>query len=397
MNKSDEKSDLALKDINTSFSGIIIVIPSLNPDGKLIAAVRGLRAAGFKEIILVNDGSAVDYCLPFSVAESEIPYCTVLKHEINRGKGAALKTAFEFVINNRPESIGVITVDGDGQHSSSDVVKLAKKLLYYSKLSTEEFKELHDLQDRKKLMQKRIPLIIGTRDFSGRDVPRKSRIGNRVTSGLFKAFFNLRISDTQTGLRAIAAEYLPLFLTFNGDRYEYETNMLLECGRRNIPIEEVSISTVYIDDNLGSHFNPVRDSLRIYGLILKFMFSSVVSTMIDYAVFNILLYLFDSLEIFSSRVFMIMLITAIARLISSLCNFHFNYKIVFSCCKEKNPAIMRYYSVCIPQMIVSGLLVSEVSRLFGGCNFMVSIIKIIVDVFLFFISFRIQHRWVFKY
>lgn len=69
-------------------------------------------------------------------------------------KGAALKTAFEFVINNRPESIGVITVDGDGQHSSSDVVKLAKKLLYYSKLSTEEFKELHDLQDRKKLMQK---------------------------------------------------------------------------------------------------------------------------------------------------------------------------------------------------------------------------------------------------
>ena len=85
-------------------------------------------------------------------------------------------------------------------------MKLAKKLLYYSKLSTEEFKELHDLQDRKKLMQKRIPLIIGTRDFSGRDVPRKSRIGNRVTSRLFKAFFNLRISDTQTGLRAIAAE-----------------------------------------------------------------------------------------------------------------------------------------------------------------------------------------------
>lgn len=88
------------------------------------------------------------------MAESEIPYCTVLKHEINRGKGAALKTAFEFVINNRPESIGVITVDGDGQHSSSDVVKLAKKLLYYSKLSTEEFKDYMNLQDRKNCAKK---------------------------------------------------------------------------------------------------------------------------------------------------------------------------------------------------------------------------------------------------
>ena len=100
---------------------------------------------------------------------------------------------------------------------------------------------------------------------------------------------------------------------------------------------------------------------------------------------------------FQLYLYIICLLYTSARLISSLCNFHFNYKIVFSCCKEKIPAIMRYYSVCIPQMIVSGLLVSEVSRLFGGCNFVVSIVKIIVDVFLFFISFRMQHRWVFKY
>ncbi len=401
MNKNDEKSDLALKEINTAFSGIIIVIPSLNPDGKLIAAIEGLIAVGFREIILVNDGSAADYCAPFSRVESEIPYCTVLKHEINRGKGAALKTAFEFIINNRPEAIGVITVDGDGQHVASDVAKLAKKLLYYSNLrasdlSASECNKLPDFQVRQKSDVKKIPLIIGARDFSVRDVPRKSRIGNRLTSKLFKAFFNIKISDTQTGLRAIGAEYLPLFLTFNGDRYEYETNMLLECSRRNIPIEEVSISTVYIDDNSESHFNPVRDSLRIYGLMLKFMLSSVVSTLVDYSVFNILLYLFDGIGVFSSRCLMIMFITVAARLISSLCNFHFNYNIVFSCCREKIPTILRYYSVCIPQMIVSGFLVSEVSRLLGSDNFVVSIVKIFVDVFLFFISFRIQHRWVFE-
>lgn len=384
MIKCDEKSGLALKEVNAAFSRIIIVIPSLNPDDKLISAVKGLRAVGFKEIILVNDGSAVNYCGPFSLAESEIPYCTVLRHSINRGKGAALKTAFDFIITNRPDSVGVITVDGDGQHVASDVVKLAEKLVCYSKIGTEECSNA-----------KKIPLIIGARDFSGKDVPRKSRIGNRVTSKLFRVFFHLKISDTQTGLRAIAAEYLPLFVTLNGDRYEYETNMLLECSRMHIPIEEVGISTVYIDDNSGSHFHPVRDSFRIYGLMLKFMFSSIVSTIIDYAVFNILLYLFDNLEIFSSRCLMIMSVTAVSRLASSLCNFHFNYKIVFSCYKKKRPTILRYYSVCIPQMIISGFLVSEVSQLFGSGNFIVSIVKIFVDVFLFFVSFRIQHRWVF--
>ena len=138
MIKCDEKSGLALKEVNAAFSRIIIVIPSLNPDDKLISAVKGLRAVGFKEIILVNDGSAVNYCGPFSLAESENPYCTVIRHSINRGKGAALKTAFDFIITNRPDSVGVITVDGDGQHVASDVVKLAEKLVCYSKIGTAE-------------------------------------------------------------------------------------------------------------------------------------------------------------------------------------------------------------------------------------------------------------------
>ena len=129
-----------------------------------------MRAVGFKEIILVNDGSAVNYCGPFSLAESESPYCTVLRHSINRGKGAALKTAFDFIITNRPDSVGVITVDGDGQHVASDVVKLAEKLVCYSESGTAECSNA-----------KKIPLIIGARDFSGNDVPRKIRIGNRVT------------------------------------------------------------------------------------------------------------------------------------------------------------------------------------------------------------------------
>lgn len=131
-------------------------------------------------------------------------------------------------------------------------------------------------------------LILGVRDFSGPEVPARSRRGNRITSFVFRAFCGIRISDTQTGLRAIPAAYLPRLVEVEGDRFEYETNMLLALKRAQIKWTEVPIRTVYIEENQTSHFRPIVDSFRIYKLILKFILSSCAGSLVDIGVFTCL-------------------------------------------------------------------------------------------------------------
>lgn len=114
--------------MNNDFSKVTIVLPSLNPDDKLNKVVEGLLEAGFKDIVLVNDGSDEAHLEPFRQAglHKEV---TLLIHEVNKGKGKALKTAFSYVVNNRKDSAGVITVDGDNQHTVKDIKACADKML----------------------------------------------------------------------------------------------------------------------------------------------------------------------------------------------------------------------------------------------------------------------------
>ena len=99
---------------------VSVIIPSLNPDNKLIAVVDALVSDGFEDIIIINDGSDKEHMAPF---ESLAAYreCTILNHEVNKGKGRGLKTDFEFCLKNRPDIDGVVTVDGDNQHRVNDI------------------------------------------------------------------------------------------------------------------------------------------------------------------------------------------------------------------------------------------------------------------------------------
>ena len=179
--------------MNTAKS-VTVVIPSLNPDEKLAGVVRDLIQIGFDDIILVNDGSCTEYTANFP---KDLPECTLLIHEVNRGKGAAMKTAFRYLLERDKRTDGVITVDGDGQHKASDVLACARA------------------------MQETRGVVLGVRDFDLPDVPPRSRMGNKITSLVFRLFCGIKISDTQTGLRAIPLEYLPAMLEVSGDRYEY--------------------------------------------------------------------------------------------------------------------------------------------------------------------------------
>ncbi len=301
------------------FNKICILIPSLNPDEKLIQTVEGLKSIGFKNFIIVDDGSNVK-SQKFFPSTDMANNLVLLRHSFNKGKGAAIKTAFKYIMKYATTIEGVITVDGDGQHDPEDVKKCAEALLNEG--------------DK---------VILGCRNFSLSNVPFKSRFGNKLTSLIFRFVCGMKVSDTQTGLRGFPVKLLPFLLKVKGDRFEYETNMLLKFKRAGIEIMEVSIKTIYEEEGKHkTHFKAVRDSIRVYGFILAFMLSSIVSAIIDYAVFLLL-----SLILGADPVFAI-INTIIARAISSPINFTLNRAHVFDYDGKTKQALVRYYTLAIP-------------------------------------------------
>ena len=228
---------------------LAIILPSLDPDYKFVGVVDGLLSAGFQHIVIVDDGSDIEHKSPFENAKV-YEQCHVLTHEVNKGKGRALKDAFLYVASEFPQLDGVITIDGDGQHLLEDIIKCGEVML--------------DKKDK---------VILGSRNFNQEGVPARSVAGNKFTSKMFKILFNIDINDTQTGLRAIPRKYLEEFSQIEGERFEYETNMLLQMKKDNIQFIEQPITTVYDPDDYSSHYNAVKDSARVGKVMLKYIFS----------------------------------------------------------------------------------------------------------------------------
>ena len=241
-------------------SKISVVLPSLDPDEKLIRVVDGLLEYGFTDIILVNDGSKAENLHYFTDLAAEHPQITLLHHEVNKGKGAALKNAFRYFLENRPEGIGVVTVDGDDQHHPEDTKRCCEQMMASGNI------------------------VLGCRDFTLDHVPARSRFGNHTTSAIFKIFVGMTISDTQTGLRAIPRKQLETLSKIAGERFEYETNMLLAMKDHGLAFDEVKIRTVYIEENKSSHFRVIHDSWRIYKLILAHFFRYTLSSITCFVV-----------------------------------------------------------------------------------------------------------------
>lgn len=345
---------------------VTVVIPSLNPDEKLLNTINELNKAGFDDILIVDDGSDEAHKCFFPDL-FEHPYCTVIHHRVNKGKGAALKTAFKYVLKYREHQKGVVTVDADGQHLTKDIIACVEQ------------------------MTETKTVVLGCRDFSEPHVPKRSRFGNKTTRFILKALCGVKVSDTQTGLRAIPKEYIPQMLGIKGNRYEYETNMLLEFKKQAIPFSEVTISTVYFDNNEKSHFRPIRDSIRVYRFIFAFILSSVIGSAVEAVLFYLLLRFF-----FGDMSNGIVLTTAIARICSATVNFTVNRKVVFNSKAGVFKTLVKYAVLAVPMLLCSGYAVTGLTRLLGlENNALITAVKLAVDTLLFFVSFRIQQNWVF--
>ena len=358
-----------------NLNNISVILPSLDPDEKLPGVIEGLLDVGFRDILLINDGSKPENLHYFTDAAAAHPEVTLLHHAVNRGKGAALKTAINYFLVHRPDGVGVVTVDGDGQHHKLDTLACAEA------------------------MRDSGEVVLGVRDFNQADVPFRSRFGNKTTCGIFKIFVGMTISDTQTGLRAIPRKDLPTMLAIEGDRFEYETNMLLKLKQKSIPFREVKIRTVYIEENKTSHFRVIRDSWRIYKLILAHFFRytlvSISSAVIDegcYIAFS------GVLQSFLNGLALTVGATAAARLISSLFNFFMNKKVVFQSGVKTGIALLRYYALALPMLAAQALLTHGVYALLGiseDATGLRALIYAVVMTVLYFVSYMIQQRWVF--
>lgn len=358
----------------TELSHVTVVLPSLDPDEKLGTVIDGLLEHGFSDIVLVNDGSRQENLRYFTEAARH-PQVTLLQHPENRGKGAALKTAFRYVLENRPDAKGVVTVDGDGQHHPEDTAACA----------------LHMLETGK--------LTLGVRDFSLPEVPTRSRMGNRITSLVFRVFVGMTVDDTQTGLRAIPRRELAALTEISGDRFEYETNMLLAMKNLAFPFDQVKIRTLYLEENKSSHFRAVRDSWRIYKLILahffRFTASSLFSALVDEGLFLLLTWaLTGVLTGFALKAVPVLG----ARVISSLCNFYLNKRLVFQSSMAAGTSLRRYFLLAVAVGLGQMLLTFGVCTLFQIQDhqlFAQGIVYAAVMAVLFMVSFVTQQRWVF--
>ncbi len=350
-----------------------IVIPSYEPDERLIALLHDLDAKEMGPVIIVNDGSSEEYDKTFAEAEAIITKRggKFISYRPNRGKGRALKTAFTYIKENMPEAIGCVTADSDGQHSPECINNIIDTLI-----------------------KKPNNLVLGVRQFDKKEIPWKSWFGNTVTINVFSYVAGMRVSDTQSGLRGIPFKFMTELIDTKGERFEYEMQMLLECAGK-YDLTEIPIETIYESkENHQTHFRPVKDSIIIYKVLgkkfFKFVFASVSSFVVDITLFYLFVLLFKD----TFPALYVTFATVGARVISAVYNYLINYKFVFKSNASRATSLTKYALLAIIQMSLSAGIVSLIVYLFPGC--WETLVKAIVDMILFLISYAVQQRFVFS-
>lgn len=361
----------------------IVIIPAYEPPRAFIEYVNELTGLGFQEIVVVNDGSGEKYAEVFGALE-KIERCTVLSYAENHGKGYALRHAFSYCKERYDENYAFVTADCDGQHLVHDVVRVAEEAL----------KTPRDL-------------VLGSRDFSLDHVPARSRTGNITTRKLYKFFYGLKLDDTQTGLRAFSYSLLNELLKIKGDRFEYEMDMLIVLHRKRYTIREIPITTVYEekpdDVEKVSHYKTFRDAPRVAFVLFKnafwYLLSAIGSGVIEITAFFLLARLALGWN-FASVALTMAIPTVASRVLSSVFNFFFNFKVVFH--GKQKRSVFRYYTLWTVQLGISygiACLLNTWVATFGASvavtAALITLFKYLCDLVISIASYGVQRSWVF--
>ena len=320
---------------------------------------------------MVDDGSAVDSREVFQALET-LEGCTVLRHAQNQGKGRAMKDAFAYIAGQeRLRGCAVVTADADGQHCVSDVCAVGRA-------AREETRRL----------------VLGVRDLTLPQVPARSKLGNRLSSWGFHTLYGVRLGDTQTGLRGIPGTMLEWCCGIKGERYEYEMNTLVRAAREDVELRQVPIQAIYYNNNEGSHLRALRDSWRVFVILISglgwYTASSALSAAADVAAFWLC-----SAVVFRplSELACYWWSTLMARALSSSLNYTLNRRYVFGG-TPSGRTLARYYCLWGCQLLCSYLLLLVLNWLLPGIWPTVN--KALGDVILALCSYQIQMHWVFR-
>jgi glycosyltransferase involved in cell wall biosynthesis len=213
---------------------LVVIVPAYNAEPTLANVVKGVRRTLPKALIIGVDDGSTDGSgkLMKTVADETIEF------EQNRGKGAALRAGFDAAL--KKGAAAVLTIDSDGQHDPAFATAIVGAL---------------DHAD----------IVIGTRDLSGKAVPKHRRIANMISSAATRAVSGGKVRDSQSGYRAIKAEVLRKVEAV-GDRYEYETDFIIRAARAGFTTVNVPISTIY---GSPSYFREFRDAWLVIKVLWR--------------------------------------------------------------------------------------------------------------------------------
>jgi glycosyltransferase involved in cell wall biosynthesis len=338
-------------------SRLAVVIPAYRPSAGLVDLVRALDGRD-GPVVVVDDGSGPEFAATFAAAAA-FPHVQLLRHAVNLGKGAALKTAFNHVLCTMPDVTGVVTADADGQHHPEDIQGVAETLAANPKA-----------------------LVLGARSF-GEDVPLRSRFGNILTRGIMHALLGRKLSDTQTGLRGIPASLLPRLMRVESNRYEYELEMLIAAHQLGMPVIERPIRTIYEPGNQSSHFNPIVDSMKIYFVLLRFGSVSFLTALLDNLVFILAVHRLGS--VLASQV--------LGRFFAVIFNYSMVRSSVFYTQQRHKTTLPKYLALVVASGTCSYLGIEALSKNFGVP---VVAAKLLVETVLFFVNFAVQRLFIFR-
>ena len=230
---------------------VFIIIPAFNEEPAIGGVIDAVRAEGYEDIIVVNDGS-----LDKTSEAARAKKCIVLDHLINRGKGAATQTGMDAAKLLNADF--VVTIDADGQHNPKEIHKLLNPL----------FDETADVS-------------LGSRFLLNQDIPKSKVLANKIGNFLTFLFYGASSSDTQSGFRGYNRQALQKIST-TFDRYEFESEVIYQARVHQLRMKEVPITVTYSNYSKDKwrgleHMNVAQNLTNGFSMLFRMTIKSITT------------------------------------------------------------------------------------------------------------------------